>query len=148
MVMAHWRLKPQEVKKLSFDDLELMEFSYLMYERRLSETLDNLIGSNLGTSWPMSILDKEKDLTKDVFTWSLRKREPKVNLPLTLALTQNPKFMEEIKKAASDLKMRHRRDPSVLSLPKGDLLKGSEVIDLSTVSKEEFLQIAGRVSTL
>jgi len=150
LVMAHWRLTPAKIKKLSSDDLSLMEFSYLLLERRQSETLDNLFGSMLGSSFDVTSLlgdtdGKKKPKKKDNFTWSFREKTPKVQLPVTLALTQNPKFMQHLKALASKAKTEAREDPSVLNVPKGFSKKKTELVDLSYVSKEEFLKIAGHL---
>lgn len=145
--MAHWRKTPEEMRNLSSSDLEAMEFAFLLLERRQSETLDNLIGTTLGSSWDAQALmggvEPPKGRGRKEFTWSLRTRAPKVHLPLALALTQNPKFMQQLKQMASSAVNTAREDPSVVDAPSWFTRK-SELVDLSYAPKEEFLKFAGR----
>jgi len=136
------------MKKLSSEDLEAMEFSFLLLERRNSETLDNLISGMLGTTWDAKSLlgGNKEDLKEDKkFTWEYRDKRPKVLMPLVLSLTQNPKFMEHLKKLASTAVNVKREDPSVVDAPRWVNRKKEEVVDLSFAPKDAFLKIAGRV---
>jgi len=148
LVMAHWRLTPLQMKDLSPQELEAMEFSFLLLERRNAEILDNLIGGMLGTTWDAAALmggDKDsKGSGGKKFTWEFRTKKPKVNLPLALALTQNPKFMEHLKKLASSAVNTAREEPSMVDAPKWLDRKKEEIVDLSYAPKAEFLKIAGR----
>ena len=81
----------------------------------------------------------------DPFTWSLRKKRPKITMPLALSLTQNPKFMQTLKQMASKAKNEVREDPSILNVPRGFHKNKVELVDLSYVSPQEFLKIARRV---
>jgi|APGre2960657505_1045072.scaffolds.fasta_scaffold18592_3 hypothetical protein len=142
--MAHWRKTPDEIKKLTSSDLELMEFAFLLLERRNSETTDNIFGTMLGTSWDAeSLLGKEANSKTD-FTWAYRRRKPKVFLPVVTALNQNPKFSSYLKQMASSAVNNEREDPSVISAPTWADRKTQEFVDLSTVSKEEFKKFAGQ----
>jgi len=144
--MAHWHLTPEQIKKVSSEDIALMEFSFLLYERRQSETLDNIIGMLIGASWDSeSLLEKDKSGKKDEFTWALRKRRPKVIMPLALALNQNPKFMENLKSLATKTKNENREDPSMLNVPRQFDKQKTELVDLSNVSPKEFLKYARSV---
>lgn len=144
--MAHWHLTPEQIKTVSGDDLALMEFSYLLYERRQSETLDNIIGMLLGATWDSdSLLDKGKAPKKDEFTWAFRQRRPKVVIPLAMSLTQNPKFMQQLKSMATKSKNETREDPSVLNVPKEFSKQKTELVDLSYVTPQEFMKFARRV---
>jgi len=142
-VLAHWRLTPKQLSKLSEDELDTLNLSYRLYERRWIESLSDLIGSLTGTSWSVDALTAESSkLDDDVsFTWSQRPRRQRVSLPLTVVVGGN-KIMEHVKKVAMDMKANDRKDPSILSLPSSSLLRNTEIVDLSKVSKEEFLRIA------
>jgi hypothetical protein len=142
-VLAHWRLTPKQISKLSEDELDTLNLSYRLYERRWIESLSDLIGSLTGTSWSVDALTAESSkLDDDVsFTWSQRPRRQRVSLPLTVVVGGN-KIMEHVKKVAMDMKANDRKDPSILSLPSASLLRNTEIVDLSKVSKEEFLKIA------
>lgn len=142
-MLAHWRLTPKQISKLSEDELDTLNLSYRLYERRWIESLSDLIGSLTGTSWSVDALTAESSkLDDDVsFTWSQRPRRQRVSLPLTVVVGGN-KIMEHVKKVAMDMKANDRKDPSILSLPSASLLRNTEIVDLSKVSKEEFLKIA------
>lgn len=142
-MLAHWRLTPKQLSKLSEDELDTLNLSYRLYERRWIESLSDLIGSLTGTSWSVDALTAESSkLDDDVsFTWSQRPRRQRVSLPLTVVVGGN-KIMEHVKKVAMDMKANDRKDPSILSLPSSSLLRNTEIVDLSKVSKEEFLRIA------
>jgi hypothetical protein len=142
-VLAHWRLTPKQLAELSEDDLDVMNVGYRLYERRWVETLSDLIGALTGTSWSVDALTEEQGPETDEvgFTWRKRPERQRVSLPLTLVVGGN-KVMEHIKKIASDMKAKSRRDPSILSLPSSSMLRDAEVVDLSKVSKEEFIKFA------
>lgn len=135
-------MKPKEVGELSEADLEAMEYSFLLYERRQAETLSDIIGSLTGTSWPIETLlnDGKKDLEKPQFTWSLRPPRQRISSPLTLVVAGG-QLIKELKKQAGALNLKNRANPAVLSRP-GDLIKKGEkieIVELGTKSKEEFL---------
>jgi len=142
-VLAHWRLTPKQLAELSEDDLDAMNVGYRLYERRWVETLSDLIGALTGTSWSVDALTEEQGSETDEvgFTWRKRPERQRVSLPLTLVVGGN-KVMEHVKKIASDMKAKARRDPSILSLPSSSMLKDAEVVDLSKVSKDEFIKFA------
>jgi hypothetical protein len=149
--MAHWRKTPEEMRALSSDDLEVMEFAFLLLERRQSETLDVLFGNTLGTSWDAATVmgqqtkEEKKKKPAKAFTWSYRKKQPRVYLPLTMALTQDPKFHQNLKRMASQALNEARENPSVVDTPTW-MSKKTEVVDLSYVPKEEFIKFAGRIA--
>ena len=102
----------------------------------------------LGTTWDAKSLlgGNKEDLKEDKkFTWEYRDKRPKVLMPLVLSLTQNPKFMEHLKKLASTAVNVKREDPSVVDAPRWVNRKKEEVVDLSFAPKDAFLKIAGRV---
>ena len=142
-MLAHWRLTPTQLKELSEDDLDVMNVGYRLYERRWVETLSDLIGALTGTSWSVDALTEEQgsELDEVGFNWKLRPDRQRVSLPLTLVVGGN-KVMEHVKKMASDMKAKSRRDPSIISLPSASLLKDAEIVDLSKVSKDEFMRFA------
>jgi len=142
-VLAHWRLTPTQLKELSEDDLDVMNVGYRLYERRWVETLSDLIGALTGTSWSVDALTEEQgsELDEVGFNWKLRPDRQRVSLPLTLVVGGN-KVMEHVKKMASDMKAKSRRDPSIISLPSASLLKDAEIVDLSKVTKDEFMRFA------
>ena len=126
-----------------------MEFAFLMLERRQSETLSDLVGGQLGTLWTVDQLTSNaaepRDETK--FTWSLREKPAKLSTPLTtiIAAGSGLKLMDQLKKLASKTQLRNRPDPSVYKMPRRGYLDGAEIIDLSKVSKDQFLKFAKRV---
>jgi hypothetical protein len=142
-VLAHWRLTPKQLKELSEDDLDVMNVGYRLYERRWVETLSDLIGALTGTSWSVDALTEEQgsELDEVGFNWKLRPDRQRVSLPLTLVVGGN-KVMDHVKKMASDMKAKSRRDPSIISLPSASLLKDAEIVDLSKVTKDEFMRFA------
>jgi len=142
-VLAHWRLTPTQLKELSEEDLDVMNVGYRLYERRWVETLSDLIGALTGTSWSVDALTEEQgsELDEVGFNWKLRPDRQRVSLPLTLVVGGN-KVMEHVKKMASDMKAKSRRDPSIISLPSASLLKDAEIVDLSKVTKDEFMRFA------
>lgn len=142
-MLAHWRLTPTQLKELSEDDLDVMNVGYRLYERRWVETLSDLIGALTGTSWSVDALTEEQgsELDEVGFNWKLRPDRQRVSLPLTLVVGGN-KVMEHVKKMASDMKAKSRRDPSIISLPSASLLKDAEIVDLSKVTKDEFMRFA------
>jgi len=147
LVMAHWRKTPREMRDIPPEDLELMEFSFLLLERRQSETLDHLLGSTLGTSWDAGALmgrheEEKAKRSKKRFDWSLRKKPPRVHLPLTTVVTQDPKFNQHLKEMASKAMNQARENPSIVDAPKW-VDKRDEVVDLSYVPKDVFLKYAG-----
>lgn len=145
-ILAHWRLTPKQVTELSEDELDTLNMSYRLYEKRWLESFSDLIGTLTGTSWSVDALtaDSAEELEDEGFTWKLRPERQRVSLPLTLVVGGN-KIMDHVKKVASDMKAKLRRDPSILSLPSSSMLTEAEVVDLSKVSKEEFLKIAQSV---
>ena len=142
-MLAHWRLTPTQLKELSEDDLDVMNVGYRLYERRWVETLSDLIGALTGTSWSVDALTEEQgsELDEVGFNWKQRPDRQRVSLPLTLVVGGN-KVMDHVKKMASDMKAKSRRDPSIISLPSASLLKDAEIVDLSKVSKDEFMRFA------
>ena len=142
-MLAHWRLTPKQLKELSEDDLDVMNVGYRLYERRWVETLSDLIGALTGTSWSVDALTEEQgsELDEVGFNWKLRPDRQRVSLPLTLVVGGN-KVMDHVKKMASDMKAKSRRDPSIISLPSASLLKDAEIVDLSKVTKDEFMRFA------
>ena len=142
-MLAHWRLTPTQLKELSEEDLDVMNVGYRLYERRWVETLSDLIGALTGTSWSVDALTEEQgsELDEVGFNWKLRPDRQRVSLPLTLVVGGN-KVMEHVKKMASDMKAKSRRDPSIISLPSASLLKDAEIVDLSKVTKDEFMRFA------
>lgn len=144
--MAHWGLLPKQIVDLSEDELEALEYAFLLYERRAIENWSDLIGGLTGTSWPVdSLLDKVENpelLVEKRFTWSLRPPRKRVSAPLSLVLA-GQELLDQLKKQAHSLEQKDRANPAVLSRPvKGMLKKGEkiEVIELGTKSKEEFLR--------
>jgi len=148
-VLAHWRMTPKQLKELSEEDLDTLNMSYRLYEKRWLESLSDLIGTLTGTSWSVDALTAEPTTTNDLddfgFTWKKKPERQRVSLPLTLVVGGN-KILEHVKKIATDMKSKERRDPSVLSLPSSSILKDAEVVDLSKVSKDEFLKFANRIN--
>lgn len=148
-MLAHWRMTPKQLKELSEDDLDTLNMSYRLYEKRWLESLSDLIGTLTGTSWSVDALTAEPTTTNDLddfgFTWKKKPERQRVSLPLTLVVGGN-KILEHVKKIATDMKSKERRDPSVLSLPSSSILKDAEVVDLSKVSKDEFLKFANRIN--
>ncbi len=146
--MAHYRLTVDQVKQLKGQDLEAMEFAFLVYERRQAETLTDLVGSQLGTLWSIDSLMGQAPKEEDRFTWSLREQPRKLSTPLTTVIASGAgiKFMDQLKKMASKSQLRTRHDPSIYKLPKKGFLDGCEVVDLSKVSKDQFLKFAGKIS--
>lgn len=141
--MAHWGLTPKEVGGLSDAEIEVLEYSFLLYERRQAETLSDLIGSLTGTSWPVESLLNEvnPDLQKPRFTWSLRPPRQRVSAPLTVVMAGG-QLIADLKKQASAINLKHRENPAVLSRPVGNLIKKGEkieIVELGMKSKEEFL---------
>lgn len=146
MIMAHWRLTPQQIKELSPEDVEVMEFAYSMYDRKQTESLNDIIGSLTGTSWSVDgvLAEEQENAEEPKFTWKLRPERSRVSIPLSLVIGGN-KVMEHVKKAAQAVRSASRRDASILSLPRSELLKNAEVVDLSKASKEDFLKMASSV---
>lgn len=143
-MLAHWRMTPKQISKLSEDELDTLNLSYRLYERRWLESLSDLIGSLTGTSWSVDALTAEPtntDLEDFGFTWKKKPERQRVSLPLSLVVGGN-KVMEHVKKVAYDMKAKERRDPSIMSLPSSALLKDAEIVDLSKASKEEFMMFA------
>jgi len=142
-IMAHWRLTPKQISEVSDEDLDTLTMSYHLYEKRWLESLSDLIGTLTGTSWSVAALtsDVNPDLEDSGFTWKKRPERQRVSLPLTTVVGGN-KVIEHVKKVAQDMKAKTKKDPSILSLPSSSLLENSEVVDLSKVSKQEFLKFA------
>lgn len=143
--MAHWKLSPEQIRSISQQDLDLMELSYFLYEKKLSETADNLLGGLLGASWDAGSLLGENSVNKkpsELISWRLREPREKVYIPVTLALTQNPKFMDQLKASASKVRGASRKDGSVLNVPTNLSKQKTEIVDLSTAPREEFLKWA------
>jgi hypothetical protein len=137
-------MTPKQISKLSEEELDTLNLSYRLYERRWLESLSDLIGSLTGTSWSVDALTAEPtntDLEDFGFTWKKKPERQRVSLPLSLVVGGN-KVMEHVKKVASDMKAKERRDPSIMSLPSSALLKDAEIVDLSKASKEEFMMFA------
>jgi len=145
-VLAHWRLTPKQISKLSEDELDTLNLSYRLYEKRWLENLSDLIGSLTGTSWPVEALT-EDSVTPDTagFSWNKRPPRQRVGLPLTLVVGGS-KVMDHVKKIAMDMKSKERADPSALTLPPASFLQNTEVVDLSKVSKDEFLKFASKLA--
>jgi hypothetical protein len=141
-------MTPKQLKELSEEDLDTLNMSYRLYEKRWLESLSDLIGTLTGTSWSVDALTAEETANNDLedfgFTWKKKPERQRVSLPLTLVVGGN-KILEHVKKVATDMKSKERRDPSVLSLPASSILKDAEVVDLSKVSKDEFLKFANRI---
>lgn len=147
-MLAHWRLTPKQINELSEDELDTLNLSYRVYEKRWLENLSDLVGSLTGTSWSVDALTEDSvgSPSDDVrFTWSQRPARQRVSLPLTVVVGGN-KIMEHVKKVAMDMKSKERKDPSALTLPPASFLRDTEVVDLSKVSKDEFLKIASRLA--
>lgn len=132
--------------ELEDDELDTLNLSFRLYEKRWLENISDLIGSLTGTSWSVDALtaDSAEELEEEGFTWKLRPERQRVSLPLSVVVGGN-KIVEHVKKVALDMKSKARRDPSIMSLPSSSLLKDSEVVDLSKASKEEFLKFAGSI---
>jgi hypothetical protein len=150
--MSHWRLTPEQIREIPEDHLAMMEFAYLVTESRQAESLNNLIGLNLGSLWYVDSLLRSKedgDVEVEEFTWSKRKEELKINLPVTVMLTKDKNFMANLKKEAR--KLSHLRSDkggissSMLNLPQGNFLAGCDVVDLSRASKNDFLKFAPKI---
>lgn len=146
--MAHWKLTPKQVSKLTDDELYTMVTAFRMYEKRGLESLSDLIGTLTGTSWSVDALvstpeDEMKEMQQDGFKWSLRPPRQRVSLPLSLVVGGN-KVLEHVKKVAAT--MKDKAGSSIISLPRGGLLKGAEVVDLGRVSKDQFLKFAQHAS--
>lgn len=148
-MLAHWRMTPKQISKLSEEEIDTLVLSFHMYERRWIESLSDLIGSLTGTSWSVDALADDGESPLDdssEFTWSQRPERQRVSLPLTVVVGGN-KILDHVKKVAADIKAKTKRDPSILSLPSSSLLKDAEVVDLSKASKEEFLKFAKGLSS-
>ncbi len=146
-MLAHWRLTPKQLKELSEEDLDVLNMSYRLYEKRWLESFSDLIGSLTGTSWSVDSLTADPvntDLEDFGFTWRKKPTQQKIALPLTLVVGGN-KILENVKKAAFSMKQNRRKDPSILNVATEDMLKEAEVIDLSKVSKKDFLNFAAGV---
>lgn len=143
--MAHWGLLPSQVEGLGDEEIEVLEYSYLLYERRNVETLSDIIGSLTGTSWPVEALVNgvgNPDLLTDKqrFTWSLRPPRKRLASPLTLVVAGSP-LLEQLRAQAGKLEGDERENPAILSRPR-ELKKKDEkieIIELGTRSKDEFL---------
>jgi len=139
-------MTPKQLTELSEDEIETLNFSYRLYEKRWLESFSDLIGSLTGTSWSVDSLTADpvnSDLEDFGFTWKKRPERQRVSLPLTVVM--NEKVLEHVKKAAFDLKSKDRKDPSILGLPSSSMLKNAEVVDLSRVPKEDFIMFARKV---
>lgn len=132
--------------QLDEEELDALNLSFRLYEKRWLENISDLIGSLTGTSWSVDALtaDSAEELEEEGFTWKLRPERQRVSLPLSVVVGGN-KIVEHVKKVALDMKSKARRDPSIMSLPSSSLLKDADVVDLSKASKEEFLKFAGSV---
>jgi hypothetical protein len=146
--MTHWRLTPSQLKELSEDELEVMSFGFRLCEKRNLENMSDLIGTLTGTSWSVDGLTSEEkpDLKEKEFTWSKRPPRQRISLPLSLVIGGD-KVLEHVKAQAHKVKEQAKEDPSVMSLPSATVLKDSEVVDMSNVSKEEFLSFFENVET-
>jgi hypothetical protein len=146
--MTHWRLTPSQLKELSEDELEVMSFGFRLCEKRNLENMSDLIGTLTGTSWSVDGLTSEEkpDLKEKEFTWSKRPPRQRISLPLSLVIGGN-KVLDHVKAQAHKVKEQAKEDPSVMSLPSATVLKDSEVVDMSNVSKEEFLSFFENVET-
>lgn len=146
--MTHWRLTPSQLKELSEEELEVMSFGFRLCEKRNLENMSDLIGTLTGTSWSVDgLTSKEKpDLKEKEFTWSKRPPRQRISLPLSLVIGGD-KVLEHVKAQAHKVKEQAKEDPSVMSLPSATVLKDSEVVDMSNVSKEEFLSFFENVET-
>jgi hypothetical protein len=139
-------MTPKQLMKLTEDEIETLNLSYRLYERRWLESLSDLIGSLTGTSWSVDSLTAppvNTDLEDYSFTWKKRPERLRVSLPLTLLMRD--KVLEHVKKVAFDMKSKERKDPSILSLPSSSMLKNTEIVDLSRVPKEEFIMFARKI---
>jgi hypothetical protein len=146
--MTHWRLTPSQLKELSEDELEVMSFGFRLCEKRNLENMSDLIGTLKGNSWSVDGLTSEEkpDLKEKEFTWSKRPPRQRISLPLSLVIGGD-KVLEHVKAQAHKVKEQAKEDPSVMSLPSATVLKDSEVVDMSNVSKEEFLSFFENVET-
>ena len=150
-MLAHWRLTPKQLSKLSEDELEVMTLAYRLYERRNLESLSDLVGTLTGTSWSVDALtqtpeDEAKEaLQKGMFTWSKRPLRQRISLPLTVVVG-GAKVIEHVKKTAAT--MKENSSSTIISLPRGQFLKGAEeIIDLAKVPKSEFLKYARHIQS-
>lgn len=144
--MTHWRLTPTQLKELSEDELEVMSFGFRLCEKRNIENLSDLIGTLTGTSWSVEGLTTEgnPEFTDTEFTWSKRPPRQRIALPLSVVIGGN-KVLDHVKAQAHKVKEKMKVDPSILSLPSASVIKGAEIVDMSNVSKEEFLMFFERV---
>lgn len=147
-VMAHWKLLPSQLKELSDEELEIMSFSFRLYEKRNIENLSDIIGTLTGTSWSVEGLTSEvnPDLKDTEFTWSKRPERQRISMPLSLVIGGN-KVLDHVKSQAYKVKEKRKENPSILSLPSNSVLENAEIVDLSQASKEEFLAFFEKVET-
>ena len=149
LVMAHWKLTPAQIKELGSEDLAIMDFSHRMYERRWSEILTDTFGLLLGSSWPVTAELGEKPEIAELpqekrARWSLRDRAERISIPLSFVIG-GENFVKHMKKLVSEKRLTQRKDPSVLNHPGQKWAAGEEIVDLASVSKEQFLKVASRV---
>lgn len=146
--MGYYRLTPKAMEDFSPDDLALMLTALRMQEQKQSESIYDIIGNLTGTSWSVEALtaeENEEEEEEENNAWRLRPKRQRVTLPLTLVVGGN-KLLDHVKKEASRLKMKARKHASIINVPSSKMLKDAEIVDLSNVPKEEFLQFANRVS--
>lgn len=128
-----------------------MTLAYRLYERRNLESLSDLVGTLTGTSWAVDALtqtpeDEAKEaLQKGMFNWSKRPPRQRISLPLTVVVG-GAKVIEHVKKTAAT--MKENSSSTIISLPRGQFLKGAEeIIDLAKVPKAEFLKYARHIQS-
>ena len=145
-IMGYYRLTPEQVECLDEEELFSMIMAMRLNEQKQNEALYDVIGSLTGTSWTAeSLMAKGEEVDENEFTWKLRPKKNRISLPLTVVVGGN-KILEHVKKIASNIQLKNRAHPSVLNLPPTKMLKDTEIVDLSNVSKEEFLRFANRVA--
>jgi hypothetical protein len=149
LVMAHWRLTPEQLKVLSPDEIAVMDFSHRVYERRWSEILTDIIGLLLGTSWSVNDLDTEHAPIPETpyekrLRWALRDKPDRISIPLSFVIGGEP-FVKHIKKLVSHKKLQGRTNPAILNHPGREWTGNYEIVELSNVPKEQFLKVASRM---
>lgn len=142
--MGYYRLTPKQIERLSDEEMFAMVMAMRLNEQKQNESLYDIIGTLTGTSWTAESLMQKEVEDEDEFTWKLRPEKNRISLPLTVVVGGN-KIMEHLKKTASAIQMKNRKSPSIMNIPPSKMLKNAEIVDLSSVSKEEFLRFANRL---
>lgn len=119
-----------------------------MQEHRQAELLTDIFGLLLGASWPVNALAPDDEtpegLREPEFTWELRNKVDRISTPLATILG-GENFMKHIKQVAMSRKWAKRDNPAILNVPEKEFMKGSEVVELGSKSKDEFLATAIKV---